>query len=250
MKLSEMKFKRKLALDMCKTLELPLAEMTFTSDFYDGKRGDLYPLLSSVGEHIEKIECGVYSCEGKRLDFRREYIERFFCALFPYASYSLKLLSLDGEAGFVFFAERARVEIVAERSRGEYFITCRSEDGESRVPISANPDGSLTLTISLRPGAFEIYLYHEYGAEYITTFEASSFDGSQTEEFFCNAGVSLFCLGSVRLCRVRSFMDSGLGLADMRSVRYENSEVMLEGGRMYFTASIRRRWGTHQGVFS
>ena len=118
------------------------------------------------------------------------------------------------------------------------------------LPISENADGSLTLTVSLRPGAFEIYLYREYGVEYITTFEVSSFDGSLAEDFFANAGVSLFCLGKVRLCGVRSFMDSGLGLADMRSVRYENSEVMLEGGRIYFTASIRRRWGTHQGVFS
>ena len=245
-----MTFRRKFSLDMCKTLELAIAEMTFTSDFYDGTRGDLYPLLSSVGEHTEKIECGIYSCEGRRLNYRREYIERYFCSLFPYASYSAKILSLDGEAGFVFFSGDVRAEVVAESAKGEYFITFRSQNGESRVAVKANADGSLIPIVSLRPGAFEIYLKRDYGVEYVTTFEDSAFENSQSEDFFTNGGASLFCLGTVKLCRVRSYMDCGLGLADMRSVRYENSEVMLEGGKMYFTASIRRRWGTHQGVFS
>lgn len=250
MKISDMTFKRKFSLDMCKTLELPIAKMTFTSDFYDGNRGDLYPLIGSVGEHSESVECGVYSCEGRRLNYRREYIERYFCSLFPYASYSFKLLSLDGEAGFAFFSGDARAEIVIESAKGEYFVTFRSQSGESRAPIKANADGTVIPVISLRPGAFEVYLCREYGTEYITTFEDEAFAESQSESFFMNGGVSLFCLGTVRLCEVRSFMDCGLGLADMRSVRYENSEVMIEGGKLYFTASIRRRWGTHQGVFS
>ena len=250
MKISDMTFKRKFSLNMRKSLEIPLAEMTFDSDFCDGGRGDLYPIVGSVGEHTEKIECGVYSCFGKRLNFRREYIERFFTGLFPYASYSLKVLSLDGEAGFAFFGKDARVEIVAESSAGKRFITFRGAMGETRVSVAAEADGSVTPVISLRPGAFEVYIKREYGVEYLTTFEDENFNDSAREDFFTNAGVSLFCLGSVRLTSARAFMDSGLGLADIRSVRYENSEVMTENGRVYFTASIRRQWGTHQGVFS
>jgi hypothetical protein len=36
----------------------------------------------------------------------------------------------------------------------------------------------------------------------------------------------------------------------MRPIRYENGAVMIEGGKVYFTASIRMEAGCYQGIFS
>ena len=49
---------------------------------------------------------------------------------------------------------------------------------------------------------------------------------------------------------VRSYIDSGISLADMRSIRYENGDVMMEQGKLYLSASIRMREETFQGIFT
>ncbi len=250
MKLSEMEFKRKFSLNMCKTLKMPIADMTFTSDFYDGNRGDLYPLVDFLDDKEKKNEYkaqhGVFYHTGGHLGISK----RYFTQLFPYATYEITLFGEDnGSAGFSFEIPGMSAIIAFTKGGYNYTVEYLAETGRQEHYICNHP-GDLTAMISLRPGAFEIYVKEEYGVKYICTFEDAAFDNIHKESVFQSSMVTLFMRADMRVRGVHAYMDSGLGLADMRSVRYENGEVMLEGGRMYFTASIRRRWGTHQGVFS
>ncbi len=45
-------------------------------------------------------------------------------------------------------------------------------------------------------------------------------------------------------------MDSGISQADIRPIRYENGDVMIEQGKIYLSASIRLQEGCFQGIFS
>ena len=57
---------------------------------------------------------------------------------------------------------------------------------------------------------------------------------------------------TVSVKKVKSALTTGVGLADMRAITYENGDPMLDGGRLWYTMSIRGRALPHhiQGVFS
>jgi len=58
--------------------------------------------------------------------------------------------------------------------------------------------------------------------------------------------------GKVLLNKVESVLSSGMGLADIRAITYEDGEPMLDQGRLWYTMTIRGRALPHhiQGVFS
>ncbi len=58
--------------------------------------------------------------------------------------------------------------------------------------------------------------------------------------------------GKIIIDRVESALSSGMGLADIRAITYEDGEPMLDQGRLWYTMSIRGRALPHhiQGVFS
>ncbi len=285
-------------------MRVRLAEMTFTSDFYDGDRGDLYPVVYKRGEHIESWKNGLYTHNGAEPDdlvgrdaysrieavwecdstqqnqgatdifcseldysrgFRPAYIERFFTQLFPYATYRMTVAELGdyAECGFTFFFDdddgSVRYEVLLVRGEHSLYLAFVSPEGtvslsqqihKLSAPRDYTVDEPLYLEVSLRPGAFDVFVRERYGVRYITSFESESFKCSREASVAEAMGVCLHVGGGVRVAEIDASVDSGLGLADMRSVRYENSEVIVEGGKVYFTASIRRAWGTHQGVFS
>ncbi len=294
-------FRRKFSCNHKRTLNVKLAEMTFTSDFYDGDRGDLYPVVARLGKTRESWGDGIYThadaqdyCRhgafmqydiatstrfdkdnnrdnvlDSELDFSRAgervYTERFFTPLFPYATYKMTVLGLGAysECGFTFFYENGGERVCAEvlLVRGEHsdylaFVSpegtksLRREIHKINIPYCER-DRELDLEVSLRPrGVFDVFVRERYGVRYITTFESPAFECAVKQSVADRMGVALHAGGDVRVSRVGACVDSGLGLADMRSVRYENSDVIVEGGKVYFTASIRRIGGTHQGVFS
>ena len=56
--------------------------------------------------------------------------------------------------------------------------------------------------------------------------------------------------GNVTVNSVYSYLDSGVAIADMRPIKYENGDVLFENGKIYFSASLRLQAGCCQGVFS
>jgi hypothetical protein len=58
--------------------------------------------------------------------------------------------------------------------------------------------------------------------------------------------------GMVQVNKVEMALTTGIGLADIRAITYENGEPILDQGRLWYTMSIRGRALPHhiQGVFS
>jgi len=74
--------------------------------------------------------------------------------------------------------------------------------------------------------------------KYIHSFQSSLFAGIKS--------------GEIRISHVESALSTGVGLADIRAITYENGEPFLEDGRLWYTMSIRgRELPQHlQGIFS
>ena len=90
MNFNEMKFQRVFSKSMYKNLKLSLAEMTFTKDFVNDKRGDLYPIIEKDSACIELIENNRYCVQNGT-------VERMFAQFFPYATYQISFSGLTGE---------------------------------------------------------------------------------------------------------------------------------------------------------
>ena len=147
---SDLSFKRKFSVNFRRDLTLELAKMSFSSDFSDPTRGDLYPAIFKADDTEESLENAVYSVKSSR-------IQRVFAEFFPYASYEIKMNLKRGKCGFVFGNDGARVELLAERC--DSCISLRLF--ESDEPISENVNiycpKAFDLVVAARPGAFDAY---------------------------------------------------------------------------------------------
>ena len=91
-------FRRLFSLTLYKNKKIPLGEMSFSKDFVHDTHGDLYPVLEKCGQAEETVADGLYRLTGAS----DASVTRLCGAFFPYATYEICLLSLEGTAGFRF----------------------------------------------------------------------------------------------------------------------------------------------------
>lgn len=234
------KFRRKLSLPLYKSLRLSLAEMSFSKDFIGKPHGDLYPLLFKTDDCAERIENGVYTVEkGKAI--------RLFSAFFPYASYELSATVNGGAAGLCFSLPSATATLSLEAD-GRLVFTSGEKKESALFPLA--PSKKAVLIVSCRPGAFDVYKREGDCITLVTTFETDAFLDSAAYRLFSEGTVSLVLSGGASAHGALSFMDNGIAIADMRPIRYENGEVMLQEGKLYFTASLRMQKEAFLGILS
>ena len=233
-------FKRKFSASFYKTLKINMCEMTFTKDFINTTRGDLYPILSKTEDCAEAVEHNRYVLRGGS-------IKRMMCQFFPYATYEITAQIEDGEAGFCFILpDGVEASIVLANEKVRY--ACRDTALEFPMPEIFGPE--VTMLVSCRPGAFDIYLKYNDAAEFFTSIGESAFGDSLAYSRFINTTAALSASGKVVVKSVCSYIDNGISIADIRPIRYENGEIMIEHGKAYVTASIRMHRNTFQGIFS
>ena len=238
MNLNDREFQRVFSKSLYKNLKLPLAEMTFTKDFVNDKRGDLYPVISKDDACIELIENNCYLVQ-------KGTIERMFTRFFPYATYEISFSDLNGNCGFVFHLAEQKVSIVCYGSEIIFY------DGlcDQKIKLSySTACGS--LVISCRPGAFDVYWVKNNKPDYLHTFKSEVFACSNEKKQFDHGYVSVVSKGGVLINSVSSYIDCGISQADIRAICYENADPIFKNGKVYFTASIRMQEGGFQGIFS
>lgn len=230
-------FKRQFAMSMYKNLKLPLGQMTFTKDFVkETKRGDLYPVIQCSEGCAESIA-------DNRYVVTKGAMERMLGQFFPYATYEMTFQSENGAAGFGFQIKNAKACIIKQ---GKTLVF--EENGRCET-ISTDWDSN-TLIVSCRPGAFDVFFKFNDRPELVHTFAAESFKHAHDLKNFANGCASAIVRGSAELQAVSFYIDNGISIADIRPIRYENGRVMMEQGKIYFTASIRMQEEMFQGVFS
>jgi len=234
-------FNRKFSISMYKNKQIPLGEMSFFKDFVTDSRGDLYPLLTKTDGCRENILQNRYHVEGGKA-------ERVFCQFFPYATYEAQAETLSGEMGFVFRLPQAAafLTVVCGENGASLRYKCEDHTEESVLAFSSQT----SLIVSCRPGAFDVYLRQNGKPEYVTTIQEERFAHSNRYADFRDGYVSLLASGQAAVTHVSSYIDNGISIADLRPVKYEDGTVLHEGGKVYFTATIRLQTGSFQGVFA
>ncbi len=240
MSLSDMEFKRKFSLPLYKNLKLLLAEMHFAKDFVCGKHGDLYPLLDKSEDCIEGVANGAYYT-------RQGFASRLMGQFFPYATYELCARLTEGAVGFAFSLPTGAAHITVQ-SDGALLYACGAHS--ERRPFPLLPDAVLTLIVSCRPGAFDVYKKDENGIALLYTFKDAAFAASHQYTAFTQSTVALTLSGNVTITAASAYVDNGIAVADMRPIRYENGEVMVSEGKIYFTVSLRMQEEAFQGILS
>lgn len=239
MDIFDREFKRKFSLSVCKNLKLKLGEMSFYKDFVNDTRGDLYPCLSKSDDLDEAVTDNSYTV-------RKGTVERLICQFFHYATYEVTFVSRGGEVGISLRLPDTKALISVSGERVLYVCNDRAE----AFPFPEPSEGLRTLTVSCRPGAFDVYFRKNGKATYLCTFCEERFKDTELYSVFSSSYAALYVNGEATVLEASSYLDNGISIADIRPIKYENGEPVVEQGKIYLTASVRLQEGAFQGVFS
>lgn len=233
--LNDTVFHRLFSMTMYKNKTIPLGEMSFSKDFIQTNRGDLYPILCKSNDCVESINNSKYYLS-------KGTVKRFVSRFFPFATYKVDFCNINGEIGFEFDINiaKARITFCDEK-------LCLNTANQS---ITKSCPKINSLIISCRPGAFDIFHQINSDIKFLHTFECEDFINSNDYNFFHCASASLYVSGQVEITNVETYIDCGISQADMRPIRYENGDVITENGNIYLTMSIRMQKHMYQGIFS
>ena len=238
MDLLHTEFKRKFSFSSRRELTLPLFKMTFTHDFVNEKKGDVYPVLEKSEGAAERVEENRYTVESGS-------VTRLAGQFFPYATNEMTVSPRDGAAGFRFLLPEASASVTLTKNEVRY--TCGDKTETLPLPTARE---TRTMLVACRPGAFDVYFRENGKAELFHTFAEEAFAHANAYAAIAAGKVAVTVEEGAALSQVLSYMDNGNAIADMRPIRYENGEIMMESGKVYFTASVRLQEEQYQGIFS
>lgn len=234
MDFSNIIFRRNFSMNLYKNQRIPMGKMTFSKDFVQDRRGDLYPLLEKSEDCAEEIKDSRYLV-------RRGFSKRWFCQFFPYLTCEL---TASGNAGFCFSFGEAVAEIAKQDEK--LCFTCGGNREE--FPVEAGEEW--TMIVTNRPGAFDVYFRNQEHIQFCRSFKAAELKNSTEYAVFSKGCVALAAYEGSVIRAVSAFIDCGISQADLRPMRYENGEILMEQGKIYLTASIRLEEHMFQGIFS
>ena len=185
----------------------------------------------------------------------------------PFSTYSIDLASVrgEGEVGFEFSDEYKEKQL---------FITVQFKDSlitdvklkvfdnkriiaDESISINLNDEKYIKSKIILQMLGSGLVLYSQ-GEGLPKVIGQSDFNhylDLREKQYIQSFNSSLFVNimgGRVEINNVDMSLSTGVGLADIRAITYENGEPLLDQGRLWYTMSIRGRALPHhiQGVFS
>ena len=185
----------------------------------------------------------------------------------PFATYSIELDSImgNGEIGFEF----------ADLDRNNRFFITTGFDGEllNAVTVSIVKDSITVFKESIRENLQSnrklkgkiilqmlgsgLTLYHQKNGlpEVIGQCDFNKYLDLRSKDVINSFQSNLYVYlnnGAVTVRKLKSVLSSGVGLADIRAITYEDGSPIMDNGRLWYTMSIRGRALPHhiQGVFS
>ena len=236
-------FKRKFSVSMYKNMQITLGEMNFLKDFVNDTRGDLYPVFEKSEDAAERV------CDN-RYHVERGSVERVFCQFFPFATYEVEAERAEGEVGFVFRLPEAVARVTVVRDGGAAALSYKCCEHTEKIELPESFKENSPWLVTCRPGFFDIYYRVNGGAVYLTTVDEPLFAESNRYTSFKNGNVSLVACGRISVIKATSALDNGVSIADFRPIKYEDGTLIQEGGKVFFTASVRTHAGNYQSIFS
>ena len=252
--LCNMNFKRKFSVNLFKNTKLALAKMTFTKDWVNTDRGNAYPLINSVGKVDEKICCNKYVASS---EFFGE-VKRLIGQYVPFATYDVTFKSIeDGcSVGVSIKTQKNTVDVFVKRS-GNKIIPMYNLDGKTfkitEEEFEYKENMSLVVT-SHHSNRIDMLLRYDNYFEKVAFFAVDGILNLNNEKVFKNSTASLYVGfengGMVLICDVQMYIDCAMSQADMKPVRYEDGQPVMENGKLYMTMTCRLGFEMYQSVLS
>ena len=234
--------KRLFSLNFYKDLRLPLGKMSFTKDFVNEKRGDIYPVIEKTGQSLEKICGGKYSAKGS--------VTRLMGRHLPYCTYEMTFETLDGKGGFSFLVPGGCVLVGLKNEGGRLSAECSDGEKSECFDTDIQFEKGLSFVLTARRDSLDCYIKKEDFPLYICTFKSKVLENIDCDKVFEKSSSCVTLSGEVTVCNVQFYIDCGISQADIRPVRYENGDILVENGRIFLTASLRMQAECYQGVLS
>lgn len=185
----------------------------------------------------------------------------------PFAAYTIDLASCNGEGEIGFeFSDAVKAE--------QFFVTIRYKEKRiidvnqkvikgSEVIVNesiATKNGTISsvkgkLILQMLGSGLTLYVQNNGLPIPIGQCDFNQYIDLRKKQYIHTFQSSLYLKikeGQVVVNKVESALSSGMGLADIRAITYEDGEPLLEQGRLWYTMTIRGRALPHhiQGVFS
>lgn len=185
----------------------------------------------------------------------------------PFATYTIEVDSIlgQGEIGFEFSDPNKKNQfILTTVFHGDFLtevnlkITKDSEtvfDESVRVNVTVDQKLQGKIILQMLGSGFTLFAQNQGPPAVIGQADFNKYLDLRRKDFINSFQSNLFIHlnnGSVSVNKVQSVLSTGVGLADMRVITYENGEPFIDNGRLWYTMSIRGRALPHhiQGVFS
>ncbi len=235
-------FRREFSLTMFKNKKIRLSEMSFYKDFVTTTKGDLYPIFELSGDISEKIDGGRYHV---RTDEKGSLL-RFFTHHFPYASYEIVPEEFIGKIGISLVSEVRRADIFFTQKDNKLLCCC----GRDTIDCKTEFKKGTSFIITCRKDCFDVYIKQNDYPNYVGSFCDENFEDIIFEKEFMTTAACLFVSGEAVISSCVSYIDCGVSQADIRPIKYQNGETIVENGKVFFTMSIRPQENCFQGIFS
>jgi len=185
----------------------------------------------------------------------------------PFAVYiiDIDLLSGQGEVGFEFSnPEKTEQFFITISYNGNEILDVNQKYvSESKTVVNEsvfNKGSSLynierRIILQMLGSGFTLFVQNDGLPEPIAQSDFASFIDLRKKQYISSFQSNLYFSikkGELAIDKIESALSSGIGLADIRAITYEDGEPLLDQGRLWYTMTIRGRALPHhiQGVFS
>lgn len=185
----------------------------------------------------------------------------------PFATYTIDLKASKGEGviGFQFRAEDKKDQFIVAVGFKDSLLTGAEirlvKDGVEQKPesIDVNLGGKEKMEGKIRlqmlGSGFVLYLHQQGLPKVIGQSDFNKYIDLREKQYVHSFQSHLFAHiadGGIWIAGANIAHTTGVGLADIRAITYEDGEPLLDRGRLWYTMSIRGRALPHhiQGVFS
>lgn len=219
--------------------------------------------------HYSKEHCQILISDGKLLIQSKQETQTgiWFGGFNPFATYSIDLASCsgEGEVGFEFSDESQKDKFLIRVGFSNTMLTgvilsvVKNSEVILDEPVSVNLSKQERfkgrIILQMLGSGFVLYLKDQGLPKVIGQSDFNTYLDLRKKQYIQSFQSRLFIHltdGQVLLDKVDMALTTGVGLADIRAITYENGEPLIDHGRLWYTMSIRGRALPHhiQGVFS
>ncbi|QNL51790.1 hypothetical protein H8S90_09535 [Olivibacter sp. SDN3] len=187
----------------------------------------------------------------------------------PFATYTLNLDSGvgDGEVGFEFTSPiNAERMVIVEQFKDSLIIGLQlsvfdaegnliTDESIATANLKEQKVSKGNIILQMLGSGLVLYAKHEGLPKVIGQADFNKYIDLRKKKYIHSFQSRLYAKlkgGAIKVKRAEISLTTGVGLADIRPITYENGEPLLDNGKIWYTMSIRGRALPHhlQGVFS